>query len=475
MSFIDNADVQNMSVSEKNKFWLSLLKVGEKGAMVFEGVFFFILVASFIMSIKMPQNLILISIFLTSLLLDASAFIIYFLIELQRVSFCQFVSAIQTPTLKDDIWALGVSLAITMLAVFADKEGGTKFLNMVNKYDPVISNFEKDNRVKDNDASRRKLEKERDNKLKMLSCTECKMIEAKYNAKIAAAKSKLRKNENDAAWKQVENAKIRNQVSALAAAKESEIQIAAAKFEESRNRDLSTFDKRLFSLDTMQVRVKGSIDSMNNEELRKERLQIEQNHTYGGGMSYLTQIILLFCRFMQVWISKKDGKSFVEIGEFMRGVSIVSLPFEIISIFINELIEKGQINNQILYANAVQKIDDYKETKIGGDELRGAFVENKVSNFQQAKMLKAKMTVSQPHSYTVETVREEDTVEIDDIEEINIPKSDVKKVEFDEKDVILDIITQYETALDFCQTGDEVTEVLDIICNYKNILSYLNN
>ena len=293
MAFIKNEIANNMTISEKYKFWVSSLKGAEKALMILEGFFMFCFCVFFITSIEVPENMRILAYPIACIFAAIGGVLVFILVEMQRVAFSQSVSALATKQWSDDILFIIISISITGIIWYIDLKGGAKFLNFTNAYDPKIGSIETDVRVKSNDSQRKTIEQERAQKDKALTCSECVAIRAKYESKITNERSNMRKNESDAAWKVSENNKIRNEIARLQSKRDAEIAFAESKFQDYKNGILEKYDSRLMSIDTMQIRVKASIDSANLEENNKQKVQVEENQKYGGYLTWITQILLI--------------------------------------------------------------------------------------------------------------------------------------------------------------------------------------
>jgi hypothetical protein len=452
MAFFSEEELKKLPPSE---YWHSLLSVGENLAIFLEGIMLFMLCcfksAELIQAIQNP----VIWWITFSLLLAISLGLVIFLITVQSVLFYEFVNALDTETKRDD-YAKGLLVSIiTILIIFADIKGSKQFLNKYNAYVPNISSVDTDSRVKLNKFDREKIEQERVNKDKSLICTKCKEIQADYDLKISKQRSNLRKNENEAKWKKVENDKIRSIVNSLEAQKSSAIAIAESKFIEEKNKVLATFDSRLFSLDTLQVAVKSSIDSSNNIEQGKVTEKEKENERNSGGLTILTQVILFGCRFRKVKIFKKRGLSYKSIGKFMKSSDILLIPINYISMRFNSFIEKKQVNLSVSYANEINSLNTYKESKVQDNEITRHFVENKIQDFESAK---AAMLV-------IGYAKNETPVEIEDEK---ILKKDEQNIDnTSEKDIILAYISDCELGIMSLNEVDNLKEIETL----KNIIS----
>lgn len=468
MAFINHDDKSNMSFSEKYKFWKESSKAAEKVLMIIEGAFMFSFLYFTLTSVQLPPKMQILNTPLFIVGVIAGAIGIYIFIEVQRVAFSQAVSAMSTKKWNDDVFFIGLSIAITVLIWYGDKHGGTKFLNFANEYTPNIGSVETDARVKSNDEQRKTIGQERKEKEKSLTCTECNAIRANYESKITNERSNLRKNESSAAWKVTENAKIRNTVKRLEAKRDAEIANADLRFQDFKNKALDKYDSRLESIDTMQIRVKTSIDSANSEEKKKLEIQLQENKAYGGYITTITQILLAFFRLIQVFISRKDGKSFVEIGTFMQGATFLSLPLNYIQLWLSEKTENAKTNLSAKVMSRIASVEAHKEKIANGDEARRELINEGVTSMQDAKVILLKYR----HKETAQEV--EDAIIEDKILEEKILQNNDEKVDNeDEKAIILTMIKGYEAALIFAEP-DEIADLEIMLKGYQSALTILN-
>lgn len=433
MRFLSQEDIDQMPAEKQNEYWLSLFQKGEAAAMFFEGFFFFVLLLSFAMSIEFPPKIAWLGWIATSGLLIAGVVLILFLVSLQQISFAQFIKAVGTPSWKDDLGKGIVAAAIMILAWWADSKGGGAFLNYINGYDPKITEkYEDDKRVATNQKDVLSLQSERDKRVSSTVCAECAIVKSRYDKKIAAKRATLRAKEWDAAWKKTVNDKIRADIRALEAEREAEIVGAQGRYQIQLDSIRNSYDVRINGIDTALTSLKSQIDSANISEKQKAKLQEEENRHYGGGLSILTQLVLLLCRYMQVRMWRKAGKEFVAIGEFMSSSSIFNVWFERVSIWYFEQVERQKIKTSVRYAEAFSNLDIYAEDLIGNDEAIRPFIENKVNNLQQARILYDK----------------------------NNPKKTAQNVAImDEKAILLDYISDCELALIPLDPSIDVSEI----------------
>ena len=468
MAFISHDDKSNMTFSEKYKFWKESSKAAEKVLMVTEAAFMFSFLYFLLTSFQLPAKMQVLSVplFIICIILGSAG--IYIFVEIQRVAFSQAVSAFSTKKWNDDVFFIGLSIAITVLIWYGDKHGGTKFLNFANEYSPEIGSVETDVRVKSNDEQRKTIGQERKEKEKSLVCTECNAIRANYESKITNERSMLRKNENTAAWKVTENAKIRNAVKRLEAKRDAEIANADSRFQDAKNKALDRYDSRLESIDTMQIRVKSSIDSANNEEKNKVKSQLEENKAYGGYLTWVTQILLIFFRVIQVYINRKDGKSFVEIGSFMQGATVLTLPLNYIQLWLNEKTENAKTDYKVKVMSKAQSTQAYKASASNGDRATMELIESEGMTMQDAFIA---MKRYEPKNQT-DVI--EDAITEDEILEEKILQKDDEIVDNEgEKAIILTMIKGYEAALVFAEPH-EINELEVLLKGYQSALNILN-
>ena len=444
MEFLKQSDIDSMPLEERDKFWFSLYKKGENAFMFFEGFFFFILLVSFVSTIEFPPKIAAFGWVAMGGVLLIGIVCILFLVALQQVSFAEFIRAWGTPSLRDD-WFKGLTALVIMIAaVWADAKGGAAFLNHINSYDAqIVSKYEDDRRVSTNQTDIARIEKERDGKIKTMACTECSSVRAEYSVKIAKKKAQLRAKEWEAAWKKTENDNIRREISLLESEREAKVLVAQGRFESRRDSVRNSYDIRVNTLDTTVNRLKAQIDSSNLSEQNKTIERERENHRYGGGLSWLTQIVLLIVRFQQVRKWRKAGREFVAIGEFMATTAVLNVWFERIGIEWNKYVEKRRIDNIVRYAEAFQNVDNYALEKSTGNEILKAMLDAGVKTASEAQIF------------------------YNNMKEKNVSNSAQSIGNQDEKDIILQLIEGLKTSILFESDPDIISETESIIAGLE--------
>ena len=259
MAFVKNEDKANMSVKDQNSYWFSLLMIGEKVFMFLVGVLVYMYLIFWVWSISFPPELFLLAwlIKITGVVIGAAA--IAFLLHLERVAMIEFIEAIGTAGIKDDIWKGAISVILVIGFYIVEKEGSAKFLNTIDGYDPkVITDHNQDKRVSSNTSTRSNLEKEKKDKIKSVVCVECKNISANYAAKISEQRRKLKSvksthTESDKKYIDSQNKGVNKRISDLEDERDAELEKANARFEMKKDSIVNSYENRINRIDTNKL------------------------------------------------------------------------------------------------------------------------------------------------------------------------------------------------------------------------------
>lgn len=464
-NFMNKEDLESLSVEKQKGFWLSLFNWGEGFSMAIEGILlsifsFYLATEWFLNGRSSIVDIVLATVFLIALL-----GLILVVIAMQQVAFSEFVSAIGTPTLKDDAIKFVLFLCLSISIYWLDCEGSKRFLNKVHAYEPkIVDDYLSDKRVKENHNSRSKLNDEKAKAVNSITCFECESIRASYRAKVQAKKRQLRPNEYEAAWKKEENDKLRASIKSLESESDFKVSEAKARVEDKKQKVSDTYEQRLFSLDTTTSKLKSNIDSSNGAELNRQVNRERENNKNSGGLSLITQLFLIICRSGKVYIYRKAGKSYAAIGEFMKTFQAFLRLFDPVTLWIKVYDEKQKVNQSARVAVAINKVKDHKEVKYLVAPLAKDLIDDGIKDYDAGVLYDTKKLTA-----AFNTLEENKFEKSGEIFENVTQKPIILPNEISEIEDIENIIASHESLL-FRVDESERQDVLNILESHKQIL-----
>lgn len=474
MAFLSNDDKNKLSHQEANSQWFNLLSGGEKIMMFIVGLLVYMYLIFWVWSINF-SDLFLLQMLIRFGAVVLGAGLITFLLQLEKIAMIEFIESFGTAGIKDDIWKGAISVLLVIGFYFAECEGSARFLNTVNGYTAnIVKDHNEDKRVSENKGSRASLEKEKDLKIKTVSCVECKAIEANYNILISNERRnkkayKSTHTDSDKRYISSQNDKISKRISILEDEKANKIDLANARFETKKDSISMSYENRINRIDTMVLSLKSNIDSSNASEIKKEEDITRSNNRNGGYLSAICMFFLCFNRWMLVKYYRQAGMSWASIGEFMRGADFLIKIFTPINIKFIEFGEKLSISNSIRYSKMYDNLESHKIEKTKGDKNALEFVDKKISNRVNADLLHVKQK-----SQKEQNEDDKNKVILELQQEENILKKVVENVEnMSEKDIILGIIKAFEIAKDYEPTEQGIKEIDGIISAFRIALDYV--
>lgn len=475
MAWVKKEDKEQLSHKEQNSQWFKLLSGGEKIMMFIVGLLVYMYLIFWICSINF-SDLIFLQYLVRFAALILGAGLVTFLLMLEKIAMIEFIEAMGTPGIKDDIWKGAISVLLVVGFYLVDSEGSARFLNLVNEYNAnLITDHNQDKRVSDNNSTRASLHKEKEQKIKTVVCVECKSIEANYNILISNEKRnkksfKSTHKDNDRKYIDLQNGKVSKRIFILEEEKNNRIEAAKARFENKKDSIAMSYENRINRIDTMVLSLKSNIDSSNASEIKKEEDITRSNNRNGGYISAICMFFLCFNRWMLVKYYRASGMSWASIGDFMKGADFLIQFFTPVSIYFAEKAEKRKITNSVKYAHVFRNLEAHKIEQTNGDEQMMEFIENEISNMTSAKMLNSKQNAYKSITAELKENVEKDVKIINEGFENNLKKEEENIENTDEKAIILTLIKGYEAAFPFAD--EKENEYLNLMIEgYKSALT----
>ncbi|MDZ7876075.1 MAG: hypothetical protein U5L45_00310 [Saprospiraceae bacterium] len=359
MTFIDKKIFDAMSIEEKQKSEISRYRAWIKLMMYIE--FLFSVSYCFNLSEQYDAHISLKILCFVFLLCLAAT-----IIALQQMAFNKAATAyFLTKTIKDDIaWGV-LYIALSGLIILADIQGSELALNKFNAYKPqgVYEDYRQDAKYATASSEREKLKREKATQWSEASkaiqrCLACDAIEASYRLKIKPHQKSRNPKWVDGINRTIDrqNEFVKNQLSAAVAEKRAELERLRDQKDSLYLSKLSKFDEHLSQLMRSQ-------DLAASTEKVKVLLREKANEHAAGGVSYITQILLLLLRGLVISKKAKEGKIFFESSSFLEEGSI----FYKITMFIQNreylAAEKSKINTAERFVQIFDELEGLKASK----------------------------------------------------------------------------------------------------------------